>query len=146
VSAEFIEAFLQYEGVDKTFYHGHTYTGYALGSAIALASLDLIEEKSFMSHCQDIEKMLEVEMPKFEQEIPSCSVRMMGTVGIVETQLKGDRPLLSYYKKMLQNGYYLRPLDNLAYFWPPLCITLLQYQEMLDCSKQCLKEVHQDNS
>ena len=45
---EIYESFLGETSEHKTFYHGHTYTGNALGCGAALASLELFEENGII--------------------------------------------------------------------------------------------------
>jgi len=140
VSAEMAEVFTEDRQGRNALAHGHTYTGHPLACSVALASLDLIEDPLFLKHCQSLEAMLQEEMPKFEEQIPYVRTRQMGTVGIVECDLPGSGPLLPYYHKMIEKGYFLRPLDNVAYFWPPLTISVEEYREMLMVSRQTLLE------
>ncbi len=44
---EVYAAFLGQPEEGRTFYHGHTYTGNPLGTAVALANLDLLDKEEF---------------------------------------------------------------------------------------------------
>jgi len=142
VSEEIASDFMHANNPEQCFNHGHTYTGHPLASAVAMASLDLVEEEGFLPHCRELETMLHKELPKFDEEIPLASSRQMGTVGIVELDVEKTSPLMPYFREMIKKGYFLRPLDNIAYFWPPLCITVDEYKEMLDVSRETLKEIY----
>jgi adenosylmethionine-8-amino-7-oxononanoate aminotransferase len=126
--------------------HGHTFTANPLACAVALASLDLIEAPEFLPHCRELENLLKENLPRFEAEIPGASVRHMGTVGIVQMDLPDSSEILwGHFKKMIDKGYFLRPLGNISYFWPPLTITCEEYQEMLDVSRETLKIVNESH-
>src|SRR5690606_33055250 len=43
------ESFLGPPELGRTFFHGHTYTGNALGAAVALAALDILAEPDFLA-------------------------------------------------------------------------------------------------
>src|SRR5579884_884883 len=50
---EIFAAFLGRPEEGKTFYHGHTYTGNALGAAAALATLELFEKNAVLENLSD---------------------------------------------------------------------------------------------
>lgn len=112
----------------KTFFHGHSYTGNPLACTAGLASLDLIEEPSFMDNLQRIH---EQHLAFREKVLPMPYVRDCRCAGtILALEFRTDEKY-SYFSSMrdglytyfLEKGILCRPLGNLIYLIPPYCIT-----------------------
>jgi adenosylmethionine-8-amino-7-oxononanoate aminotransferase len=123
------EAFLGPPEAGRTFYHGHTYTGNALGCAAAVASLDLLPAA------------LEA-MPAKAERLRGClrrlsdvpivgDVRQRGLMAGVE--LVRDRRTKEPFPpalrmghrvcaRMRDRGVILRPLGDVVVVMPPLAI------------------------
>ena len=113
----------------RTFFHGHSFTANPLACTAALASLDLLEEKS----CRDQIKYIQSEHEKFVKDELSRSnedvfrnIRMMGTILAFELNTGRDDYInhigAEIMKLALRQGIYLRPLGNTVYLMPPYCI------------------------
>lgn len=139
VREEMVEVFKERDdGLDRTFYHGHTYTGHALACSVAHASLDLVTDDSFLPHVRELTRMVSDGLKLFEGLAPGLSVDQVGTVGVVRTGLPGRRPLLPVYRSLLEDGVYLRPLGDIMYFWPPLTITPEEYAQLMSRARDHL--------
>jgi adenosylmethionine-8-amino-7-oxononanoate aminotransferase len=124
---EFIyEAFISNE-INKTFFHGHSFTANPLACSAALASLDLFAEKG----C--IEKINEIVLShaEFAKEIESShrveEIRLKGTILAIELKTTDVRGYLNpaaaeITRYFLERGIYLRPLGNVIYCTPPYVI------------------------
>ena len=112
----------------KTFFHGHSFTANPLACAVALASLDLIEEGSVLERIGRLERQLRDGLAPLAQLPMVGDVRVLGGVGAIE--LVSDKttkdaggyldqlgPRLS--SAFLARGLLLRPLGNVLYFMPP---------------------------
>lgn len=121
----------------ETFFHGHTFAGNPLAVTAAIESLGMCLEPSFLPKVGALSQAMKEGLRAFES-LDSVTIRQCGVVGIVETHRRGVRPLMDYYHKMLEVGYYLRPLGSIAYFWPPLSMTPGECATMLEISRKIL--------
>ena len=110
----------------KTFWHGHSFTANPLGCAAANASLDLLEkdpikylsfEEKHLSHLQKIKTLSFVK-----------NIRVTGTIAAFDIEIgNNDGYLNNIGKKIkalsIKKGLFIRPLGNVIYLLPPLCIT-----------------------
>ena len=110
----------------KTFWHGHSFTANPLGCAAANASLDLLENQpdrylSFADkHFSSLEKINKLSFVK--------NTRVTGTIAAFDIDIgKGSGYLNNIGKKIkalsIEKGLFIRPLGNVIYLLPPLCIT-----------------------
>lgn len=135
------DAFLGDITEHKTFYHGHTYTGNALGCAAAIASLELFEENRIIESLPEkialIEKTFE-KIARFDYvgDVRHCGL-MCGIEIVKDTTTKESFP----YEKtvgaklcmaMRPKGVMLRPLSDVIALMPPVAIDVPTLQELLD--------------
>ncbi len=119
------EAFLS-DDRTKTFFHGHSFTANPLACAVALASLDLIEEGNMLARVQRLETQLRDGLAPLARLPHVADVRVLGGIGVVELKSEGGYlaevgPRL--YQAFLDRGVLLRPLGNVLYFMPPYVIS-----------------------
>ena len=129
------EAFLSDDRM-KTFFHGHSFTGNPLACAVALASLDLIEETKALERVQRLEKQMRGALAPLAQLPSVADVRVLGGVGVVE--LKSETGYLDAVgprlrQTFLERGILLRPLGNVLYFMPPYVITDAEADWVMSC-------------
>jgi adenosylmethionine-8-amino-7-oxononanoate aminotransferase len=77
------DAFLS-DDRSKTFFHGHSFTANPLACAVALASLDLIEEGNVLARIERLERQLRDGLTPLAALPIVRDVRVIGGVGIVE--------------------------------------------------------------
>ena len=109
-----------------TFWHGHSFTANPLGCAAANASLDLLEKnphkyKNFESrhlpHLKLLTKNPKVIKPRLYGTIAAFNIDIDGPKGYLNAAGKALK------KYALNEGVFLRPLGDVVYLLPPLCIT-----------------------
>jgi len=123
-SSRVYEAFA---GTDRTrmFFHGHSYTANPLGCAVALESLKLFDEQPLVERANAIGAAIEAELEPVRDRV--ADLRGLGSIRAVELPaadsgyLAGIGPLLR--REALARGVLLRPLGNVLYALPPLCVT-----------------------
>ena len=111
---------------EKTFWHGHSFTANPLGCAAANASLDLLENepnkylKFEEKHLFLINKLNHLPFVK--------KVRICGTIIAFDLEIDANSGYLNSIGKKIkklaiEKGLFIRPLGNVIYLLPPLCIT-----------------------
>lgn len=130
------EAFLGKPGDTKTFYHGHSFTGNPLASAVAIESLRLLQEERLPGLPGQI-KALGAMLDRFREKRWARDVRQLGMVAAFELANPDGTPpdpaaMLGRQVALaaFTHGVYLRPLGDTIYFLPPLCITAEEIEDL----------------
>jgi len=111
---------------EKTFWHGHSFTANPLGCAAANASLDLLEnEPSKYQRFQEKHLYLINKL----KNLPFIKrIRICGTIIAFDLEIGTNSGYLNTIGKKIktlaiEKGLFIRPLGNVIYLLPPLCIT-----------------------
>lgn len=138
---EFVyDAFVS-ENPMHTFFHGHSFTANPLSCSAAIASMELLLEKTCqenilrISHAHKTFKKLILENKNIFE------IRHLGTILAIELKTQTERGYLNPIAKeitqfFLDRNIYLRPLGNVIYITPPYVISTeelnLIYQAILE--------------
>jgi adenosylmethionine-8-amino-7-oxononanoate aminotransferase len=128
----------------KTFFHGHSFTANPLACAVALASLDLLEEGRVLDRVARLERQLREGLAPLKDVSRVADVRVLGGVGVVELQSDGgylDSLGPRLYDAFLKRGVLLRPLGNVVYFMPPYVITDAEVDRVIGCIREVVKQI-----
>jgi adenosylmethionine-8-amino-7-oxononanoate aminotransferase len=144
------EAFLgPYEDF-KAFFHGHTYTGNALGCAVALASLRVFEDERTLERLGP--KLATLEARLAAEIAPLAHVGDVRQRGfMVGVELVADRAARRPYPSATRMGHrvilaarrrgvILRPLGNVLVLMPPLAIADDELSLLLDVARAAIVE------
>lgn len=125
------EAFLGEDLGPRTLYHGHSYGGNALGAAVALRHLQLLEEREVLRNVHMRSRQLSQLLADRVTPLPSVkAVRLQGLMGGVE--LDGDARFgRRVCAAAVERGVLLRPLGNVVVLMPPLSISQDDIQRMV---------------
>ncbi|PEZ02752.1 adenosylmethionine--8-amino-7-oxononanoate transaminase [Bacillus sp. AFS018417] len=147
---EIYNAFLGDYEEQKTFFHGHSYTGNPLGCAVALANLKLFETTNLIEavahKAEYIAKRLEV----FHEFKHVGDIRQRGfMIGLELVENKETKEGYSWREQMgvkvcrraRDLGMILRPLGNVVVFMPPLASTIEELDDMITILHQAIQEV-----
>ncbi len=137
------EAFLS-DDRTKTFFHGHSFTANPLACAVALASLDLIEEHRVLDRIARLERQMREGLSPLASLPHVADVRVLGGVAVVELDSRGgylDSIGPHLYSEFLKRGVLLRPLGNVLYFMPPYVITDAEVAWVLDCMRDVVSSL-----
>jgi adenosylmethionine-8-amino-7-oxononanoate aminotransferase len=113
-----------------TFFHGHSFTANPLGCAAALASLDLLEAaperyRGFEARHRPL--LQQLSRPRRVRR-PRC----LGTVAAFDVAVEQPGYLSAVGRRLqslcLEAGVYIRPLGNVVYLLPPLCLSDVQLE------------------
>jgi len=138
----------------KTFFHGHTYTGNPLCCAPALANLEIFEKERTIQKLQPKIKYLAKRLKEFYRLPHVGDVRQRGfMVGIELVRDKKakepypweDRVGARVCEEVRKHGVILRPLGNVIVLMPPLSISMTELDQLLDVTKWAIERVTQNN-
>jgi adenosylmethionine-8-amino-7-oxononanoate aminotransferase len=120
-----------------TFFHGHSFTANPLGCAAALASLDRLEANP--EAYSGFESRHQRHLEGLQQLDGIARVRCLGTMAAFELTI-GATDYLNPIGRQLQQqalhqDVYLRPLGNVVYLLPPLCISDSQLERCYSAIK-----------
>ena len=144
------EAFLGPPEHGKTFYHGHTYTGNALGCAAALATISLMREEGFLDQLRETEQLFGEAIESFKSHPWVGDVRRWGLMAGVE--LYQDPESLTPFGSAervgarvcvaaRRYGVFLRPLGDTLIFVPPLSITPEEIRMLAEAASKAIMDV-----
>lgn len=132
----------------KTFYHGHTYTANPICCSAALATLKIFDEEKTLEKVRKIIPLFAAGLEKFRQLPTVGDVRYIGLIGAVELVKDKktkksfsfkERIGLKIYKEGLKKNLILRPLGNIIYLFPPLCVKKDELEDILDRAYAVIK-------
>ncbi|GAB6153677.1 adenosylmethionine--8-amino-7-oxononanoate transaminase [Desulfosporosinus burensis] len=116
----------------KAFMHSHSYTGNPISCAVANESLSIFETEDIVAKNKFTAKyMLECANTYFSESKNIGEYRQIGMVGAIELVMDKNtkqsfepQKRIGYevYKKGLNKGIVIRPLDNVIYFMPPYVV------------------------
>ena len=108
-----------------TLYHGHSFTANPLGCAAALASLALLEatpqrhEGMEVRHRPHLERLAHLPVVR--------RPRLIGCIAAFDLAVETPGYLNpvghALHRRLLAEGVFLRPLGEVVYLLPPLCIS-----------------------
>jgi adenosylmethionine-8-amino-7-oxononanoate aminotransferase len=144
------EAFLGEHAENKTFFHGHSYTGNQLGAAAALASLDLLQNSASIQNRQNLQAVLGTELPAL-WDLPAVGdIRQVGLVAGIElvrdwrTRAPFDprrRMGARVCQAMARRGVLTRPIGDVLVLMPPYCTTTRQARRIVNTLAESIEEV-----
>ncbi|NUM50363.1 MAG: adenosylmethionine--8-amino-7-oxononanoate transaminase [Flavobacteriales bacterium] len=128
--------------IEKTFYHGHSFTGNPLACAAACASLELLEKQKTKEQIVSICERQQEAAHLFSVYNKVKKSRSLGT--ILALELDAEQGYFSnireeMYSFFLQKGIVLRPLGNVLYFMPPYCINTNEMNLVYEAIHEFLK-------
>ncbi len=136
------EAFLGSYEDQKTFFHGHSYTGNQLGCAAALASLAVFEEEQTLEQLQPKIGLLRNDLQEFCELKAVMEVRQCGFIGAVEL---GSYPWkakagIRVCQRARELGALTRPIGNVIVIMPPLCVTEDELRKICEALRRAIQE------
>jgi adenosylmethionine-8-amino-7-oxononanoate aminotransferase len=129
-------------GKSRTFFHGHTFCGNPITSAVALAALETYAEEKIVERLPEAIRILEDGMRRVSSVLGGSPLRTLGMIAAIEiTEAAGGiTRARRIANRAYELGLFIRPLDSTIYLWPPLNINGADLQAMLDIVERAAKE------
>jgi adenosylmethionine-8-amino-7-oxononanoate aminotransferase len=147
---EIFAAFLGDYAEAKTFFHGHSYTGNALGCAAALASLKIFETDETLKKNERLQSVLAQELGRFWEHPQVGDVRQEGLIGaselVADFKTRAPFPFAERIGPRVceaarKHGLLTRPVGDVLVLMPPYCATEDQLAAMAEALWRGLCEV-----
>ena len=137
-------AFLGPDLSEKTFYHGHSFSGNALAAAVALRHLQLFEEQDVLANVVARAATLDRLLGEAVAPLPAVrDVRQRGLMVGVELAPPADG--LRWGRQVcaaaVRRGVLLRPLGDVVVVMPPLTITDAELERIVGVLAEAIAEV-----
>lgn len=141
---EVFEAFLAPRAANKTFFHGHTYTGNPLACAAAVASLDLFQQDQVLAQLPGKIEILRARMQ--ETLAPMRGVHEVRQCGLmVGVELASPDPAAAAGMRVCraarEHGVILRPLGDVVVLMPPLSVTDAELGVLVESAARSIEGV-----
>lgn len=146
---EVFDAFLGRPEECKTFFHGHTYTGNALGCAAAIASLKLFEKHRVLERMPPKIAAIRASLARIRPMPYVGDVRQCGMMAGIELvsnpQTKEPFPYgqtvgAKVCAAMRRRGALMRPLDNVIVLMPAPAMDLHTLETLLGIVEETIRE------
>ncbi|MCY2925662.1 MAG: adenosylmethionine--8-amino-7-oxononanoate transaminase [Planctomycetota bacterium] len=139
----------------KTFYHGHTFTGNALGCAAACASVDLIFQSNLLDSLPGKIRRMSEQLARLAEHPNVGDIRQVGLMAGVEllADRRGRVPFeptrrvgAAVCAAMRKCGILLRPLGDVVVFMPAPAMDLPTLDRLLDGAIETIQEFFQGDA
>ena len=135
-SSPIYDAFLS-DDKSKTLFHGHSYTGNPVACAAANASMDIFDEESTWKNINRIGAQHNEFASKLRDFDNVDDIRQVGTIVAFDLKTGGETSYFNEDRDRIYNFFMdkkilLRPLGNVIYILPPLCITEAELNQVYD--------------
>jgi adenosylmethionine---8-amino-7-oxononanoate aminotransferase len=138
------EAFLGEDLSSRTLYHGHSYSGNALGAAVALRHLRLIQERDVLAGVRARSAELRALLDRRVAPLAAVrEVRLCGLMGGIELAPPpgAERWGRKVCAAAVARGVLLRPLGDVVVLMPPLTVTAGEVTRIVDTLVDAIGEV-----
>lgn len=134
----------------KTFFHGHSYTANQLGSAAALASLELLETENgtrarvnlaneLASNLQELWDLPQV--GDIRQTGLAAGIELVRNWRTREAYALEERAGIRVCEAMARRGVLTRPVGSVIVLMPPYCTTARQVRKIVGALRDSIEEV-----
>lgn len=144
------DAFLGEYSEFRTFFHGHSYTGNALGCAVARESLALLTRKGAESRRERLQNLLSTELASLWSLPAVGDIRQVGLVAGIELvqDFRRRTPFprtarvgIRVCEAMARRGVLTRPVGNVLVLMPPYCTRPDELRTMVSVMHAAVEEV-----
>jgi adenosylmethionine-8-amino-7-oxononanoate aminotransferase len=134
------------DDVNKTLFHGHTFTANPTGCAAALASLNLLQTDNMQANIQRVNARHLTFKRRVEKHPRVKTARVLGVIFALEITRDGAEEYYGGFRNRLYDffiskGIVMRPVGNIVYILPPYIISDEQLTEVYAVVEEALEKI-----
>jgi len=150
MTEEIYNAFLGDYAQQRTFFHGHSYTGNPLCCAAGLANLQIFREEKVLEGLVPKIKAVQKKLATFKELKHVAEARQQGLMIGIELAENPEKKVpyawemavgAKVCKKCREHGLIIRPIGSVVVFMPPLSSTLAEIEHMLEIIYKSIQEI-----
>jgi beta-alanine--pyruvate transaminase len=125
------------------FFHGYTYSGHPMATAVANATLDLYAEEGLFARAQKLAPVLQDGLHSLKGTPGITDIRNIGLMGAIDLEPVAGKPGLratQVFEKGLQSDLLLRFTGDTLAFAPPFTATESELAQMMDSVKRLVTQ------
>ena len=143
------KALVQVSDTNGGFSHGFTYSGHPVGAAVALETIEIIEERKIVEHVQSVSKKFHSALNRLLDFPIVKNVRGIGLMGGLEFQYDGiSRSPYAQPGNLgstvmdlaAENGLFVRSVGDSIVLAPPLIISKAEVEDLYQRLEKTLAE------
>lgn len=126
------------------FFHGYTYSGHPMASAVGNTTFKIMEEEDLISQVQKLEPILEKSMHSLKVESSVTDIRNIGLAAAVDLKSIAGKPGLRgsiIFKRAIEKGLLIRLVGDTVAVGPPFISTQQEIEDMVAILLQIIEEV-----
>jgi len=137
------DAFRRPDDKARVFFDGHTYCGNPITSAVALATLDVMDEVGIPESSAPRIEQLRVGMERIGKLPGVAYQKTLGLIGmcVISEAAGGAAKARAISIEANKRGLFIRPLGETVYLWPPLTSTEAELADMLEILHDSIEAV-----
>ncbi len=125
------------DDIQKTLFHGHSYTGNPVACAAALAAMDLYDMQACAENVDRINKAHLFFKKRIEKHPLVVDARVTGTIIAIEIKTAAQTSYTNTIREtivafFMEKRILIRPLGNVIYVLPPYCISAADLHYIYD--------------
>jgi len=126
----------------RTLFHGHTYCGNPITSALAIAALDVYKDEQTVERLPASVALLAEGMGRVALLLCDSPMRSLGMIAAVELNdaAGGAARARRIASRAYELGLFIRPLHTTIYLWPPLNATEAELRQMLEIVEHAVRD------
>jgi beta-alanine--pyruvate transaminase len=144
VQKKIYDAFMDAPDNMIELFHGYTYSGNAMASAAALATLDTYEEEGLLTRAADLASYWADGLHSLKGLPHVIDIRNLGLIGAIELDPMPGKPIVrtfEAYLKAFEAGVLIRTTGDIIALSPPLIIQKSEIDMLFDTLRGILKSL-----
>jgi len=126
---------------NRTFFHGHTFSGHPLAAACARAAIKVFKDEKILELLPEKSAILSEGFVQLAKLIPGSRSNALGMIGMLKVPAESGGAKFAAAAATIARslGLFIRPLGDVLYLYPPLTTSAVELKRMIDILGEGIK-------